>query len=232
MIDMRFLAQVVDDDPAIVRFLRRNLELKGFQVVVSSDGETALDQFEDESPDLVILDIGIPRLNGMEVCRYLRATSDVPIIIVTSRCQEEEVIEGLEAGADDYLSKPFSGRVLIARVASILRRRRPPVTTSVKRLEFDDLVIDLAARKITRSGKAIHITPTEYNLLALLVRQRGKVLTSAQILTEVWGPEYAAEFQILRTHIGRLRKKIETNTAEPSFILTETGVGYQFDCRK
>ena len=221
------LAQVVEDDPAMVRFIRRNLELEDFQVVVSGDGERALDQFEDEAPDLVILDIGIPKLDGMEVCRHLRTASDVPVIMVTSRGRDCEVIEGLDAGADDYLCKPFSAGVLLARVNAVLRRRLSRFETPIDRLEIDDLIIDLAGRTITRAGKPLRLTPLEYNLLTLFVRNCGKVLTSAQILDQVWGTDYVTEVQILRTHICRLRSKIESNNSRPTIILTEPGVGYR-----
>ena len=223
------LAQVVEDDPAMVRFVRRNLELEDFQVVVSGDGERALDQFEDETPDLVILDVGIPRLDGMEVCRHLRASSDVPVIIVTSRGRDCDVIEGLDAGADDYLCKPFSAGVLLARVNAVLRRRLSRFETPIDWFEIDDLVIDLAGRTVTRSGKPVRLTPVEYNLLTLLVRNCGKVLTSAQILDKVWGADYQAEVQILRTHICRLRSKIEPNNSRPTIIVTEPGVGYRLN---
>ena len=221
------LAQVIEDDPAMVRFIRRNLELEDFQVVVSEDGERALDQFEDEAPDLVILDIGIPKLDGMEVCRQLRTTSDVPVIMVTSRGRDCEVIEGLDAGADDYLCKPFSAGVLLARVNAVLRRRLSRVETPIDRFEIGDLIIDLADRNVSRAGKPVRLTPLEYNLLTLLVRNYGKVLTSAQILDQVWGADYMAEVQILRTHVCRLRHKIEPNNSRPTIILTEPGVGYR-----
>ncbi len=221
------LAQVVEDDPAMVRFIRRKLELEGFQVVVSGDGERALDQFEDEAPDLVILDVGIPELNGLEVCRHLRTYSDVPVIIVTSKGRDCEVIEGFDAGADYYLCKPFSAGVLLARVNAVLRRRLSRFETPIDRFEIDDLVIDFPSRTVTRSGKPIRLTPLEYELLTLLVRNCGKVLTSAQLLLQVWGVDYVEEVQILRTHICRLRSKIEPNNSRPTIIVTEPGVGYR-----
>ena len=227
MIGSGILAQIIEDDPAMVRFIRRNLELEDFQVVVSRDGEQALDQFEDEAPDLVILDLGIPKLNGMEVCRHLRITSDVPVVIVTSKGRDCEIIEGLDAGADDYLCKPFSAGVLLARISSVLRRRLPRYDNPIDRFEIDDLVIDFAGRTITRAGKSLHLTPLEYKLLVLLARNCGKVLTSAQILEQVWGLDFVAEMQILRTHICRLRRKIEPNNSKPTVILTEPGVGYR-----
>lgn len=221
------LAQVIEDDPAMVRFVRRNLELEDFQIVVSGDGERALDQFEDEAPDLVILDLGIPKLDGLEVCRHLRTSSDVPVIIVTSRGRDCEIIEGLDAGADDYLCKPFSAGVLVARVSAVLRRRLSRFETPIDRFEIDGLVIDLAARTVIRAGNPVRLTPLEYDLLTLLVRNCGKVLTSSQILQQIWGADYAAEVQILRTHICRLRNKIERNNSEPTIIQTEPGVGYR-----
>ena len=224
------VAQVVDDDPAIVRFIRRNLELENFQVVVSSDGRSALDQFEDEKPDLVILDVGIPEVDGLEVCSYLRATSDVPIIMVTSRSREREIIMGLDAGADDYLGKPFSAGVLLARVQAVLRRRFPRFEPPPDRFERDGLVVDLAGHKTSLNGTAVHLTPIEFKLMTTLIHHKDKVVTASLLLTEVWGAEYVCEFQILRTHIGRLRRKIENDAANPEFILTEPGVGYWLRC--
>ena len=221
------LAQVIEDDPAMARFIRRNLELENFHVVVSADGEQALDQFEDEAPDIVILDIGIPKLDGVEVCRWLRSSSDVPVVIVTARTRDSEIIEGLDAGADDYLCKPFSAGVFLARVNAVVRRRLSRPEIPADRYEIDDLVIDFAGRTVSRARKLIRLTPLEYKLLTLLVRNRWKVLTSAQMLAEVWGADYVTEAQILRTHICRLRRKIEPNSSRPSIILTEPGVGYR-----
>ena len=224
------VVQIVDDDPAIVRLVRRYLELEGFQVIVAWDGKAALEQFDREAPNLVLLDIGLPEVDGWEVCRRMRSNSDVPVIMLTAKGREEEVIEGFDAGADDYLSKPFSAAVLLARVKAVLRRYHPEVESDMDRIEWNGLVVDFSARKVTSDGQPIHLTRTEFPLLALLARHRGKVLTSAQILTEVWGPEYAGESQILRLHIGRLRKKIEPVPESPSLILTESGVGYWLNC--
>jgi two-component system KDP operon response regulator KdpE len=224
------VVQVVDDDPAIVRLVRRYLECEGFRVIAACDGKTALSQFDREGPNLVVLDIGLPDVDGLEVSRRLRAKSGVPVIMLTARGREEEVIEGFDAGADDYLPKPFSPGVLLARVRAALRHYHPKAETAVDRIEWNDLVVDFSARKVTRGGQLIHLTRTEYPLLALLAQHRGKVVTSAQILTEVWGSGYASDSQILRLHIGRLRKKVEPVPARPSLILTEPGVGYRLNC--
>ena len=224
------IVQIVDDDPAIVRLVRRYLEAEGFQVIVAWDGRSALDQLDREAPNLVLPDIGLPEVDGLEVCRRMRSNSDVPVIMLTARGREEEVIEGFDAGADDYLAKPFSAGVLLARVKAVLRRYRPEEETDIDGIEWNGLVVDFSARKVTCGGRPIHLTRTEFPLLALLARHRGKVLTSAKILTEVWGPEYAGESQILRLHIGRLRKKIEPIPERPSLILTESGVGYWLNC--
>lgn len=225
-----FIAQVVDDDPAIVTLIRRILEPHDFQVIVSSDGESALDQFEEQAPDLVLLDVGIPGMDGLEVCGHLRATSDVPIIMVTAWSQKSDIVTGLEAGADDYVNKPFDSGVLLARVRSVLRRRLPRFETPFDLFERDGLVVDLAGRKTTLNGSVIHLTPIEFKLMAILVRYKDKVVTAAQILTEVWGEEYISDLPILRTNIGRIRKKIEPDPANPTFILTESGVGYSLSC--
>jgi two-component system KDP operon response regulator KdpE len=204
--------------------------MQDFHVVVSSDGKSALDQFEDEKPNLVILDVGLPEIDGLEVCNHLRATSDDPIIMVTSRSADSDVITGLEAGADDYLGKPFSAGVLLARVDAVLRRRFARFDLAPARFERDGLIVDLTDRKTSLNGTVIHLTPIEFRLMVTLIQHKDKVVTSSQILTEVWGSEYFNEMQILRTHIGRLRRKVEHDAANPTFIMTEPGVGYWLRC--
>lgn len=229
MIGQKFVAQVVEDDPAIARLLRRILELDGFEVIVSPDGVTALDQFEDRTPDIVVLDLGIPKLSGLDVCRHLRDNSDVPVIIVTSSGQDGDVVRGLDAGADDYLCKPFNGQVLRARVQALLRRRYQRFEAPEDQFQWNHLVVNFDKRKVTLRGEAVHLTPIEFKLLNILVRHSGKVLTSNYLLTEVWGPDYEFESQILRTHISRLRHKIEDPNRNPELILTEPGVGYSLN---
>ena len=221
----KHLIQVVDDDPSILLFMRRTLELNGYRVSVTSDGETALDKVEFENPDLVLLDVGIPAIDGFEVCRRLRDISDVPVIMVTGKVKDEDIVFGLETGADDYLTKPFSPGVLLARVRALLRRR-DQMTNGESALVCGDLVVDLDARRVTRGDVEMNLTPTEFRLLAHLARYCGKVLTSEEILTHVWGQGYADSVQTLRTHIAALRRKVESDHSKPTLILTEPWVGY------
>ena len=214
----------------MLRFVRRTLELNEFAVVSATDGPAALKSFQLERPDLVVLDIGIPGMDGLELCRRLKATQEVPVIIVTARGADDDVVKGFEAGAEDYLAKPFSGSVLVARVKSLLRRTRPWAGLSGDRIECGGLVVDLASRNITLGGVAVHLTPIEYKLLALLGSFPGKVIAFQQIFAEVWGADYAVDRQMLRTHIGRLRKKVEPDCTSPTLIQTEHGVGYRLSC--
>ena len=229
MIGKKLVAQIVEDDPSIARLLRRNLEMDDFQVIVSPDGAAALDQFEDESPDVVVLDINIPKLTGLEVCRHLRTNSDVPVIIVTASGLDDDVVKGLDAGADDYLAKPFNGRVLRARVQALLRRKTIRSDTGDSFFQWNNLTVNFDKRKVTLHGEAIHLTPIEFKLLRILVHHSGKVLTSNYLLEEVWGQDYGFEGQILRTHMSRLRRKIEDTSRKPALILTEPGVGYSLN---
>lgn len=229
MIGKKLVAQIVEDDPSIARLLRRNLEMDDFQVIVSPDGAAALDQFEDESPDVVVLDINIPKLTGLEVCRHLRTSSDVPVIIVTASGLDDDVVKGLDAGADDYLAKPFNGRVLRARVQALLRRTTIRPETRESFFQWNNLTVNFDTRKVTLHGEAIHLTPIEFKLLRILVHHSGKVLTSNYLLEKVWGQDYGFEGQILRTHMSRLRRKIEDTDRKPALILTEPGVGYSLN---
>ena len=189
----------------------------------------ALDQFEDSCPDVVILDIGIPKITGLELCQHLRTTSDVPVIMVTSMGSDEDVVRGLEAGADDYLSKPFNSSVLRARVQAVMRRRMPGGESLDDHFIHNGLEVDFERREVRLNGQAVHLTPIEYSLLSLMIQYRGKVLTSSHLLGAIWGPEYELEGQILRTHMSRLRRKIDGNLAQGGLIVTEPGVGYRLD---
>ena len=232
MIGSESLVLVVEDDPAMLRFIRRTLEVNELAVVVAADGLSALKVFETQRPDLVVLDIGIPKIDGFEVCRRIKeygsaAHDEAPVIIVTARDADEDIVRGFEAGAEDYLAKPFAGSVLVARVKALLRRTRLQAGVSGARIECGDLIIDLASRIVTLRGDAVHLTPIEYNLLALLGRFPGNVLVFQYIFAEIWGADYAVDPQMLRTHISRLRKKVEPEFASPALIQTVPGVGYR-----
>ncbi len=225
-----FKVLVVEDDPAMLRFIRRTLEINEMEVAAATDGLAALKTFRVVRPDLVVLDITIPEMDGLEVCQRLKSAHQVPILIVTAKGTDEDLVRGFELGADDYLAKPFAGKVLVARVKGLLRRARAPSSAPGDRIECGELVIDFASRHVYRRGQHIHLTFIEFKLLALLVGSVGKVLTSEQIISEIWGAYGEGDAQMLRTHVGRLRKKIEPDHTRPSLILTERGVGYWMSC--
>jgi two-component system KDP operon response regulator KdpE len=216
---------VVDDEPAIRRFLRVSLSAHGYAVFEASDGQAALSAVVANRPDLIILDLGLPDLDGIEVTRLLREWTHIPIIILSVRGQEADKVTALDAGADDYLTKPFSTGELLARIRVALRHTgqsgSEPVFTS------DDLTVDLVRRVVTVARREVQLTPTEYDLLRALVIHAGKVLTHRQLLREVWGIGYEQETHILRVNISNLRRKIEPDPARPRHILTEPGVGYR-----
>jgi two-component system, OmpR family, KDP operon response regulator KdpE len=217
---------VVDDEPQIRRALRVALHANGFDVEVVPDGESALDATAVRPPDVVILDLGLPRLDGIEVIRQLREWSAVPVIVLSVHGEERDKVAALDAGADDYVTKPFGMDELLARIRVALRhaagQRSEPV------LEFGDLRIDLARRIVMRGGQEIHLTPTEYNLLRELAVNAGKVLTHQMLLTRVWGPASAEVSHSLRVYVNQLRRKIEPDPARPRYVVTEPGVGYRF----
>lgn len=214
----------------MLRFIRRTLEVDGHMVVTATDGLEALDQFQRQPPNLVVLDIGIPHIDGLEVCRQIQAIQPVPVIMVTARGEDQDIVRGFEGGAEDYLAKPFAGGVLCARVNALLRRSQRWPEQGTGKFECGEIVLDQQARRVTRNGQPLHLTPTEYKLFALLARHQGKVLTANQISAEVWGSESASDQQMLRTHIGRLRKKIDPGPSSHSLISTERGVGYWLNC--
>ena len=216
---------IVDDEPAIRRFLRVTLTAQNYDIVEAASGQEALAKTTAEKPDIIVLDIGLPDINGIEVTGLLRKWTQIPIIILSVRGAESDKIAALDAGADDYLTKPFSVGELLARLRANLRRatktNSEPVFTS------GNLKVDLSRRLISVSGSEIQLTPTEYELLRVLVTHAGKVLTHHFLLREVWGAEYGEEFHMLHVNISNLRRKIEPDTARPKFIITEPGVGYR-----
>ncbi len=220
---------IVDDELSIVKFLRAALKDKDYEVLTAMDGSEALRVFELETPDLVILDIMMPEIDGFEVCRQIREWSQVPIIMLSARGDENDKVKCLNLGADDYITKPFGKNELIARIQAVMRRTGS-YTDSPSEPSFncDDLSINFARRQITLAGKIVALTPTEYNLLKELVMNAGKVLTHLHLLNSVWGPEYREEREYLHVFIRRLRIKLEKDSSEPRYILTVPGVGYQF----
>jgi two-component system KDP operon response regulator KdpE len=216
---------VVDDEPAIRRFLRASLPAHGYEVFEASSGQAALSAVVADRPDLILLDLGLPDLDGVEVTRLLRQWVAIPIIVVSVRGQEADKIAALDAGADDYLTKPFGVGELLARMRAALRRVASSDTGPV--FAAGDLVVDLSRREVQVAGNVIQLTPTEYDLLRVLVTHAGKVVTHNQLLREVWGPGYAQETHLLRVNISNLRRKIEPDATRPRYIHTEPGVGYR-----
>jgi len=219
---------VVDDEPQLTRVLLRSLTSKGYDVRVAGDGEFALQTFHDWPASLVITDLAMPNMGGLELCRKLRQTSAVPIIVLSVRGEEKTKVEALDAGADDYITKPFGMDELLARVRAALRRQ-PSSDAEARVLEAGDLRIDLDAHVVTRGGEEVRLTPKEFDLLAHLVRNAGKVLTHRALLGAVWGGDYTEQHEYLRVFIGQLRKKIEPDPSNPRYILTEPWVGYRFN---
>jgi two-component system KDP operon response regulator KdpE len=232
---------VVDDEPQILRALRINLRVRQYDVVTAATGAEALDVAGKHPPDLVVLDLGLPDLSGLEVIEGLRGWTSVPIVVLSGRADSADKVEALDAGADDYVTKPFSMDELLARMRAALRRSGPP--EDEPQIKLGDLVVDLAARRVSGrrapgepggpggpggSGGDIRLTPTEWHLLEVLLRNPGKLLSQQQLLTEVWGPGYASATGNLRLYMAQLRRKLEPDPARPQWLITEPGMGYRF----
>ncbi len=221
---------VADDDPQLLRLITRNLQLEGYEVLAASDGQQALEAIEARVPELVLLDVMMPRLDGFTVAERVREFSSVPIIIVTARGQDQDKIRGLDAGADDYLTKPFSVDELLARVRAVLRRSRLTSAdsgqTARAKMTVGDLSVDFVQHVVTMQGKEVVLTPIEYRLLSYLIQNAGRIVTHDLLLEYVWGTEYAGESHLLQVNMNRLRRKIEPDAAHPRYILTKVGVGY------
>jgi two-component system KDP operon response regulator KdpE len=225
MIETAVKILIIDDERAIRRFLRAALTSHGYEVIEAENGQTALAIAADRRPDILILDLGLPDMDGIEVTRQLREWYQAPIIILSVRDQENEKIAALDAGADDYLTKPFGVGELMARIRVALRRSARRVDEPV--FEVEDLKVDLSRRLVTRQGQEMDLTPTEYDILRVLVQHAGRVLTHRQILREVWGEAYETETHLLRVNMSNLRRKIEPDPTQPFYIITEPGVGYR-----
>ena len=225
--DRRIL--VVDDEVRMVRFIRLNLEHDGFQVTEAYNGMQALERMRTNLPDLVLLDVMMPDIDGFEVLRTIREVSQVPVIMLTAKGEEDDRVRGLELGADDYITKPFSPREMVSRVRAVLRRTETTASATHGLIEVDEhLKINFDRREVWLDGEQVQLRPTEYRLLYYLVQNAGWVLTHDQILAKVWGYEYRDEPHYVRLYINYLRKKIEADPANPKYILTERGVGYRF----
>ena len=225
--DRRIL--IVDDEERMVRFIRLNLEYDGFQVIEAFNGSQAINKIRNNLPDLVLLDVMLPDFDGFEVLHMIREVSTVPVIMLTAKGEEEDRVRGLEMGADDYITKPFSPRELVSRVRAVLRRTEITGVSTHGLIEVDNrLKIDFGRHEVWLEGKLVKLRPTEYRLLYHLVKNSGWVLTHDQILTKVWGYEYRDEPHYVRLYINYLRQKLEQDPANPKYILTERGVGYRF----
>jgi two-component system KDP operon response regulator KdpE len=220
---------VVDDEPRMIRFIRLNLEHDGFDVSEAADGAQALNQLRDRLPDLVLLDVMMPELDGFETLRLIRELSTIPVIMLTAKGDEDDRVRGLELGADDYITKPFSPRELVSRVRAVLRRTETAAGAAHEPIQVDDrLKIDFDRREVWVEGRLVRLRPTEYRLLYHLVQNAGWVVPHDQLLAKVWGYEYRDETHYLRLYINYLRQKLEKDPSDPRYILTERGVGYRF----
>ena len=221
------LVLVVEDEPQMRRFIHASLSAHGYQVGEAANGTEALALATSRNPDVVLMDLGLPDMDGIDLTRRLREWSRVPVIVISARGREADKVSALDAGADDYLTKPFGVDELLARIRVALRHARDSQTNDELPLEFANVRIDLARREVRVGDREIHLTPTEYKMLTLLARNAGRVLTHRQIIREVWGPSYAGQNHHVRVHMAELRKKIEPDPARPKLIITEPGVGYR-----
>ena len=222
------LILVVDDEPRMIQFIRMNLELEGYRVTQASNGLEALNKIRDELPDLVVLDVMMPEMDGFETLRMLREVSSVPVIMLTVKADEDDKVKGLELGADDYVTKPFSPRELVARVRAVLRRAGPEREVAVLPIVADDVAIDPQRRAVTVAGRAVELTPTEFDLLVILASHPGRVFSRMELLDRVQGYAFEGYERTVDAHVKNLRQKIEPDPRQPRYLLTVFGVGYKF----
>lgn len=222
---------IVEDEPQMVRALTINLKARGYLVDSALDGATALKLAADRHPDVVILDLGLPDMDGADVIRGLRGWTQVPIVVLSARQASDEKVEALDAGADDYVTKPFGMNELLARLRAAVRRAGAVASGAgeVSFISTDAFTLDLAAKKTQRDGNDVHLTPTEWNLLEVLVRNSGRLVTQKQLLQDVWGPSYTTESNYLRVYMAQLRRKLEPDPSRPRYFITEPGMGYRFE---
>jgi len=227
MSEPSFTVVLIEDEKQIRRFVRVSLEAQNMTVHEAETGQQGLIAAATRKPDLIIVDLGLPDTDGIDVIRELRTWTEAPVIVLSARTQEEEKVAALDAGADDYLTKPFGVSELLARIRAHLRRRNQTGASETPVVSFGDVTVDLALRRVTRSGEVVHLTPIEYRLLSTLVRDAGRVLTHRHLLREVWGPSHVESPHYLRIYMAHLRQKLERDAAQPEHIVTETGVGYR-----
>jgi two-component system KDP operon response regulator KdpE len=217
----------VDDEPRVLKLVKTNLESSGYKILTAADGEEAVQMVEREQPDLVILDLMLPKMDGYAVCRRIREFSAVPVIMLTARSAQVDLIHGFEVGADDYLTKPFSVNELLLRVQAVLRRSKwPEEIVSRQSFKAGPIEIDFAQHRVTADGEAVKLTPTEYRLLAYLASNANRVVLHRELLRAVWGPEYGEETEYLRVYMRYLRQKLEPDPSNPQYLLTQPGAGY------
>ncbi|TLG16578.1 response regulator [Nocardia cyriacigeorgica] len=219
---------VVDDEPQIVRALRINLSVRGYEVFTAGTGTAALRVAADRHPDVVILDLGLPDMDGIDVLAGLRGWTSAPVIVLSARTDSSDKVEALDAGADDYVTKPFGMDELLARLRAAVRRGATDGDSGDPVVVTASFTVDLAAKKVTKNGADVHLTPTEWGMLEMLVRHRGKLVGRRELLREVWGPAYATETHYLRVYLAQLRRKLEDDPSRPKHLLTEAGMGYRF----
>jgi two-component system, OmpR family, KDP operon response regulator KdpE len=220
---------VVDDEPQILRALVINLKARKYEVDTAPDGASALRLAADRHPDVIILDLGLPDMDGVDVISGIRGWTRVPIIVLSARHTSDEKVEALDAGADDYVTKPFGMDELLARLRAAVRRAEPAATEDAAVIETGDFTVDLAAKKVHRDGRDVRLTPTEWHLLEVLIRHTGRLVSQRQLLQEVWGPTYGKETNYLRVYMAQLRRKLESDPSAPRHLITEPGMGYRFE---
>ncbi|MEV0086327.1 response regulator [Saccharopolyspora sp. NPDC003752] len=220
---------VVDDEPQLLRALRINLTARGYEVLTATDGSSALRAAIDGKPDVVILDLGLPDMDGNEVIAGLRGWTTVPIIVLSARTDSTDKVHALDAGADDYVTKPFGMDELLARLRAAVRRASTSEAADEPVVETATFTVDLSAKKVLREGIEVHLTPTEWGMLEVLARNRGRLVGQKQLLKEVWGPQYANETHYLRVYLAQLRRKLELDPSHPRHLITEAGMGYRFE---
>ncbi|RMI35543.1 response regulator [Nocardia stercoris] len=219
---------VVDDEPQILRALRINLSVRGYEVLTAATGAAALKAVADKHPEVVVLDLGLPDMDGIDVLAGIRGWSRIPVIVLSARTDSGDKVEALDAGADDYVTKPFGMDELLARLRAAVRRGSVITATGEAVIETDSFTVDLTTKTVTRDGAAVHLTPTEWGVLEMLVRNKGKLVGRKELLREVWGPAYATETHYLRVYLAQLRRKLEVDPSNPKHLLTEAGMGYRF----